>query len=65
MENAGFAIYDLFGVSYRPLDGALAQADLCFVKSDSVFRKDHQFATAEQRQQVTERLHRLSMRTIR
>ncbi len=63
MEKAGFAIYDIFGLSYRPLDGALAQADLCFVKSDSALRVHHEFATAEQRQQVTARLRRLSTRT--
>ena len=63
MEKAGFAIYDIFGLSYRPLDGALAQADLCFVKSDSAFRAHHEFATARQREQVTARLHRLSART--
>lgn len=65
MEQAGFAIYDIFGLSYRPLDGALAQADLCFVKTGSKLRARHEFATAAQRREVTARLHRLSATTIR
>lgn len=58
MRNEGFALYDIFGLSHRPLDGALAQADLCFVKANGPFRRLHQFATAAQRREITERLLR-------
>ena len=56
MTDAGFALYDIFGLSHRPLDGALAQVDLCFVAADGPFRQQHFFATSEQRRQLTARL---------
>jgi hypothetical protein len=34
---------------YRPLDGALSQFDLAFVKESGVFRQQHVYATPEQR----------------
>lgn len=48
MQERGFAIYDMLGKNYRPLDGALAQADLAFVKRDGQFRKSNLYATADQ-----------------
>jgi FkbM family methyltransferase len=60
MADAGFALYDIFGLSHRPLDNALAQADLCFVPRDGPFRKQHFFATNDQRRAVTERLAHLN-----
>jgi FkbM family methyltransferase len=50
MKTAGFVAYDIFAVDYRPLDGALAQVDMIFVREDGLFRRSHAFATAEQRQ---------------
>ncbi|RPF47029.1 FkbM family methyltransferase [Thermodesulfitimonas autotrophica] len=49
MEERGFVPYDIWGLKYRPLDRALAQADVAFVKEDGIFRKSHIYATPEQR----------------
>ena len=35
MVDAGFVPYDIFNLCYRPLDGALAQIDVSFVRKDS------------------------------
>ena len=48
MKNLGFVVYDIFGEHYRPLDGALGQIDMAFVKEDGIFRTDHAYATSEQ-----------------
>ncbi|MBI4969614.1 MAG: FkbM family methyltransferase [Rhodospirillales bacterium] len=58
MEMAGFALYDLFGLTHRPLDGALAQADLVFARTKGILRRRHTYATPEQRQALTRRLRR-------
>jgi FkbM family methyltransferase len=50
MKHAGFVVYDIYGFNYRPLDGALCQADMVFVKEKGKFREQHTFATPEQRQ---------------
>jgi FkbM family methyltransferase len=50
MKAAGFAIYDLYELQYRPLDGALCQIDVVFVKDKGKFRERHEWATAEQRE---------------
>ena len=50
MKNSGFAAYDVFAVNYRPLDGALAQIDMIFVREDGLFRQSHAFASPEQRE---------------
>lgn len=49
MKSKGFVPYDIYGLQYRPLDGALSQIDIAFVKEDGQFRKSHQYATPEQR----------------
>lgn len=49
MKERGFVAYDLFGPFYRPLDMALAQIDIAFVKENGLFRQSHFVATAEQR----------------
>lgn len=49
MKQAGFVVYDLFGLAYRPLDGALAQADVVFAPEDGPLRARHEFASPEQR----------------
>jgi FkbM family methyltransferase len=50
MKQSDFVAYDIFAVNYRPLDGALAQIDMIFVREDGPFRQIHAFATPEQRQ---------------
>lgn len=50
MKERGFVVYDLIPGWHRPLDNALAQVDLVFVKEEGRFRQNHAFATAEQRQ---------------
>ncbi|NTW88246.1 MAG: FkbM family methyltransferase [Desulfobulbaceae bacterium] len=53
MKDHGFVAYDLFGGQNRPLDGALAQIDMVFVKENSYLRKDHFYATRDQREKHT------------
>lgn len=50
MNKIGFVVYDIFGFLNRPIDGALAQVDIAFVKKDSIFRQSNFFATKEQRE---------------
>lgn len=52
MKNQGFVVYDIFGNCIRPLDGALAQVDLAFVKENGQFRQSHFYATKEQRKKM-------------
>jgi FkbM family methyltransferase len=49
LEGLGFVAYDILGLQYRPLDNALSQADIVFVKTNGKFRRDHFYATPEQR----------------
>ena len=48
MKGYGFVTYDILKSIYRPLDNALAQVDIVFVKENGRFRKDHRFATSNQ-----------------
>jgi FkbM family methyltransferase len=48
MAEAGFSAYDLYSGHTRPLDGALAQVDIAFVRTDGPLRADHRYATPEQ-----------------
>lgn len=38
MRNRGYVVYDFPGFSRRPLDGALGQCDVCFVREHSFLR---------------------------
>ncbi|MBW4524948.1 MAG: FkbM family methyltransferase [Phormidium tanganyikae FI6-MK23] len=38
MRDRGYVVYDFPGFSRRPLDGALGQCDICFVKENSFLR---------------------------
>jgi FkbM family methyltransferase len=49
MQSQGFVPYDLLGMQYRPIDGALSQVDVVFVREHGLFRRVHAYATAEQR----------------
>ena len=55
MRSRGFVVYDIFGLHYRPLDNALSQVDMVFVKEKGLFRKNHFYATKEQREKLNER----------
>jgi FkbM family methyltransferase len=48
MRDRGYVVYDIYGGHLRPLDGALAQVDLAFVREDGRFRTSHDYATPEQ-----------------
>lgn len=56
MFRRGFVVYDVIDHAYRPLDGALAQADIVFVPESGPLRRHHEYATAEQRRALTEQL---------
>jgi len=56
MKELGFVVYDIHNFLYRPLDGALSQADLLFVRENGKFRQSHAFATPEQRRQQSKEL---------
>jgi FkbM family methyltransferase len=44
MAERGFELYDLLGASVRPLDGALAQADVVFARREGLLRRQERFA---------------------
>lgn len=48
MNNSGFVAYDIILGWNRPLDNALGQVDIVFVKDKGMFRKDHSYSTIEQ-----------------
>jgi len=56
MKRHGFVIYELFDLQYRPLDGAMSQVDIAFVKEDGIFRQQQHYATNEQREEQNKRL---------
>jgi FkbM family methyltransferase len=49
MKSNGFEVYDIVNGYYRPIDGALFQEDILFVKENGRFRITHRYATDEQR----------------
>jgi hypothetical protein len=54
LDLINFVAYDLCGMHARPLDGALGQCDMAFVKQQGMFRGDHRYATDEQWKKLTE-----------
>jgi FkbM family methyltransferase len=44
LDRAGFQLYDVLALVHRPLDGALAQGDLLFVKKTSKLVADHRWS---------------------
>jgi FkbM family methyltransferase len=60
MKELGFVVYDLYGLSYRLLDGALSQVDMVFVQENGQFRASHVYATPWQRKEVL-KLHLSTM----
>jgi FkbM family methyltransferase len=63
LNENGFCIYEIFNFTYRPLDKALAQIDVAFVKKNSLFKKENIFATKEQREQLNNELTKISLQT--
>lgn len=55
MKERGFVVYDVISYLYRPLDNALAQFDVSFVRENGMFRKDHRYSTREQREEQNKR----------
>ncbi len=56
MKTMGFVVYEALDYKYRPLDGAMAQMDLVFVRETGIFRKQHSYATRDQRKQHTKKV---------
>lgn len=56
MNTHGFSIYEFFDPLYRPLDGAMSQVDIAFVKKSGMFRFHHVYATSEQREIQNQKL---------
>lgn len=48
MKDRGFVTYDILPSWTRPLDKALGQMDIVFVKEGGMFRQSHDYATVEQ-----------------
>jgi len=40
MQNRGYALYDIWALWHRPLDGALGQGDFLFIREDHPLRRD-------------------------
>jgi FkbM family methyltransferase len=58
MEERGFVPYDFFDAHFRLLDGAMSQIDIGFVRRCSSLRREHAYATAEQRAEQTARMRK-------
>lgn len=58
LKARGFVVYDIYGGNCRPLDDALAQVDLAFVREDGPLRSQHGYATAEQRRRLLDEWRR-------
>ena len=56
MKSLGFVAYDISGLQYRPLDNALSQVDIAFVKERGLFRQQQFYATPEQRKMQNRRI---------
>jgi FkbM family methyltransferase len=56
MRSQGFVIYDILGLSVRPTDQALWQADMAFVKETGIFRQDKAYIHPDREPQLAEHL---------
>jgi FkbM family methyltransferase len=52
MKNHDFVAYDIIPGWNRPLDNALGQIDILFVKDSGMFRRDHAYSTIEQMKEL-------------
>jgi FkbM family methyltransferase len=48
MKSQGFVAYDIVDLGYRPIDTALWQVDMAFVKESGLFRRDKNYVAAHQ-----------------
>jgi len=58
MKMQNFVVYDIFDGRLRPLDNALAQVDILFVRENGFLRSNHYYATNKQRQNQTRKLQK-------
>ncbi len=58
MKDKGFVAYEMFSPSYRPLDGAMIQIDIAFVKEFGKFRQHHCYANENQRTSHNQKLRK-------
>ena len=49
MNELGYVTYDICNLNFRPIDNALAQVDMVFVKGQGISRKCNRFKTHKQR----------------
>jgi FkbM family methyltransferase len=56
MKECGFVAYEIFGLQYRLLDGAMSQVDIAFTREQSNLRKYHFYASREQRTKQNKQL---------
>ena len=54
MTQLGFVVYEAIAGHYRPIDNALAQIDLVFIRPQSALRKDKAFFSPAQAQRYLE-----------
>ena len=52
MKEHGFVTYDIIPSWNRPLDNALGQVDIVFVKEAGMFRRNHSYSTDEQMKSI-------------
>lgn len=52
MKDYSFVVYDIIQGWNRPLDNALGQVDIVFVKEDGMFRQNHSYSTVEQMKKI-------------
>ena len=67
-EEKDLVAYDIISYLYRPLDYALCQVDMAFVKENGMFRKDQRYCTPEQREGQNKRFierHKKRLRSIK
>ncbi len=55
MKSRGFVVYDILQLQHRPLDNALSQVDLVFVKETGPLRARHYYASSKQREEQDKR----------
>lgn len=52
MADKNYVVYDMFDFHNRPIDNALAQVDILFVKRDGFFRNTHSYADLKTRREM-------------
>jgi len=65
IHDAGFVAWDLIDLGYRPLDGALCQLDIVFVRADGLLRKESGYATPTERSAQIDTLAKRSRSRLR